>query len=109
MSKLFLFVNGKFFSVVIDDGRISRLEESADNLFRDERFNRVRNKSLERTRAVNGIVTALDDIILCRFGYGERNIFLGKSLRKSFKEQIDNLAYFLSRERLVEYYLVESV
>ena len=67
------------------------------------------NEALERSRAVNGVVTVVDDKALRGRSERKRELLIFKTLAERLHHKIDNVSDLILCERLVIYYLVKTV
>ena len=89
--------------------RVARLQVVGDHRLCDQRLHLALEISLERPRAVNGIVAVFDDEIFRERGDHQLQLFVFQPCGKILYQQVDDLRDILFGERFVVDDLVQPV
>lgn len=106
---LFSGFNVKVVVFYVDCKRIAVFALALQNEFSKQRFDGVLNKSTQRSCAVYGVITVVDDIFFCFFGDDKVKSLVLKHVADAFYHKIDDSKRLLFSQRLKRDYFVESV
>ena len=93
----------------VDRDRFAGENAASQDLFRDERFDRVLDIPAQRPRAELRVVRRVDDELLGRICQLAAQLLVGKTAVERVDLQIDDARDIVLRERLIEDDLVEPV